>query len=98
MCTLLSFSYYISYADGFCSDLADLKLSSAQRQNFAGWRRPSESLNWSPGSQGCEIGSEDAIDLAQDIATDCSVVASLCAGIARVRKGHGKVSRQSSSG
>jgi hypothetical protein len=34
----------------------------------------------------------DDIDLVQDITTDCSVVASLCAGTARARKGHGKVS------
>lgn len=31
------------------------------------------------------------IDLVQDITTDCSVVASLCAGTARAVKGHGKV-------
>ena len=31
------------------------------------------------------------IDLVQDVTTDCSVVASLCAGIARALKGHGKV-------
>lgn len=31
------------------------------------------------------------IDLVQDITTDCSVVASLCAGTARALKGHGKV-------
>lgn len=30
------------------------------------------------------------IDLVQDITTDCSVVASLCAGTARAVKGHGK--------
>ena len=33
------------------------------------------------------------IDLVQDAATDCSVVASLCAGIARVEKGHGSILR-----
>lgn len=31
------------------------------------------------------------IDLVQDITTDCSVVASLCAGTARAGKGHSKV-------
>jgi calpain-7 len=31
------------------------------------------------------------IDLVQDITTDCSVVASLCAGTAWARKGHGEV-------
>lgn len=33
------------------------------------------------------------IDLVQDAATDCSVVASLCAGIARVERGHGSILR-----
>jgi calpain-7 len=32
-----------------------------------------------------------SIDLVQDAATDCSVVASLCAGIARSERGHDKV-------
>lgn len=31
------------------------------------------------------------VDLVQDAATDCSVVASLCAGIARAEKGHDRV-------
>lgn len=35
--------------------------------------------------------AENAIDLVQDITTDCSVVASLCAATARARKGHEKV-------
>jgi calpain-7 len=35
------------------------------------------------------------IDLVQDAATDCSVVASLCAGIARAERGHDEVSRPS---
>ena len=30
-------------------------------------------------------------DLVQDITTDCSVVASLCAGSARVSRGHSEV-------
>lgn len=33
-----------------------------------------------------------SIDLVQDAATDCSVVASLCAGIARAERGHDEVS------
>jgi calpain-7 len=31
------------------------------------------------------------IDLVQDITTDCSVVASLCAGTSRALKGHGRL-------
>lgn len=35
--------------------------------------------------------AEHEIDLVQDITTDCSVVASLCAWTARALKGHSKV-------
>lgn len=34
-------------------------------------------------------------DLVQDVTTDCSVVASLCAGVARASKGHAKVTSSS---
>lgn len=37
--------------------------------------------------------STRTIDLVQDAATDCSVVASLCAGIARAERGHAKILR-----
>lgn len=35
--------------------------------------------------------SHGTIDLVQDITTDCSVVASLCAGTAREQRGQSKV-------
>lgn len=38
------------------------------------------------------MSSSDTIDLVQDAATDCSVVTSLCAGIARSERGHDQVS------
>lgn len=73
----------------------DLKLSDAQKEIFAGWRRPAETS----GSEAVREVDRDAsamtavheIDLVQDITTDCSVVASLCAGVARAHKGHEKV-------
>ena len=37
------------------------------------------------------MSSSRPIDLVQDAATDCSVVASLCAAIARSERGHEKV-------
>lgn len=77
----------------------DLKLSEAQIGSFAGWRRPLENVEGSSTSEmsyeqidGLLMGSLDQIDLVQDITTDCSVVASLCAGTARALKGHGQVS------
>jgi calpain-7 len=75
-------------------DSADLKLSEAQREIFAGWRRPNESsysYNHEHSGDEASMIAVDDIDLVQDITTDCSVVASLCAGTARARKGHGKV-------
>lgn len=77
---------------------ADLKLSDAQREIFAGWRRPQDpeyrrlkSLESKIGGGETDMMVSDDIDLVQDIITDCSVVASLCAGTARAKKGHGKV-------
>ncbi|KAG9232255.1 hypothetical protein BJ875DRAFT_515097 [Amylocarpus encephaloides] len=78
------------------TDSADLKLSDCQKENFGGWKRPRETLEKSPDSQArfgqhdeVLMASNDTIDLVQDITTDCSVVASLCAGTARALKGHG---------
>lgn len=75
----------------FHSESADLKLSDAQKAIFAGWKRPHESLGTLT-DEGITISTKE-LDLVQDITTDCSVVASLCAGIARFRKGHGQVSQ-----
>ncbi|TVY47314.1 Calpain-like protease [Lachnellula occidentalis] len=73
----------------FYTDSADLMLSDAQKAIFAGWKRPHESFGTLT-DEGITI-STDEIDLVQDITTDCSVVASLCAGTARHRKGHGQL-------
>lgn len=62
----------------------DLELSNAQKEIFAGWRRLLD-------THGSVDGPANEPDLVQDITTDCSVVASLCAGVARSSKGHAKV-------
>lgn len=62
----------------------DLELSNAQKVIFAGWRRLLD-------THGSVDGPANEPDLVQDITTDCSVVASLCAGVARAKKGHAKV-------
>jgi calpain-7 len=74
-------------------DPTDLELSDAQREIFAGWKRPHETFDPPPETQHDEYSmiSTNEIDLVQDITTDCSVVASLCAGTARALKGHGKL-------
>ncbi|KAF2000368.1 cysteine proteinase [Amniculicola lignicola CBS 123094] len=75
-------------------DIRDLSLSSYQHQFFAGWVRASEAIpppSMFPDNRtglGPMMVSSRSIDLVQDAATDCSVVASLCAGIARGERGH----------
>ena len=83
----------------FISDPTELELSEAQTEIFAGWRRPLENSRRPPEREAQGSDDDDAflmapmesIDLVQDITTDCSVVASLCACTARASKGHGKV-------
>ncbi|CAO2656274.1 Nn.00g050770.m01.CDS01 [Neocucurbitaria sp. VM-36] len=75
-------------------DTHDLSLSPYQQQFFQGWVRarhavppPSTSSDDRTGI-GPLMSSSRSIDLVQDAATDCSVVTSLCAGIARAERGH----------
>lgn len=67
------------------------------------WERPARAMpppNWSLAFPTIALGPRTTPlmksgilepDLVQDAAPDCSVVASLCAGIARGRRGHSKV-------
>lgn len=76
-----------------------LPLSELQEDVLDGWKRPAEGLpppSWFPrdsGDLGPSMSFSRKIDLVQDAATDCSVVASLCAGVARAEKGHAKILR-----
>jgi calpain-7 len=80
------------------SDDPVLSLSELQLESFAGWKRPNEALASLALADGenetttptMEKGSAK-IDLVQDLTSDCSVVASLCAGTARAERGHSKV-------
>ncbi|KAK2747515.1 cysteine protease [Myotisia sp. PD_48] len=73
-------------------DFSELPLSSVQREIFDGWKRPSELLacreleSHSNNTTPTILGS-NSMDLVQDVTTDCSVVASLCAGTPQ--NGHG---------
>ncbi|KAL2024463.1 hypothetical protein VTK56DRAFT_8274 [Thermocarpiscus australiensis] len=58
-------------------DPSSYSLSAEQQAIFAGWRRPAELAPGVGPEQFMTAKSE--LDLAQDLATDCSVVASLCA-------------------
>lgn len=82
-------------------DTSELRLSSSQLEVFDGWKRPEgvfsqPSIEVKDGDNelGPTMTSHAKVDLVQDITTDCSVVASLCAGTARAERGHAKV-RQS---
>lgn len=70
----------------------DLGLSKHQRENFDKWARPEDAVpppSWFPDRKGITptMKSAQNVDLVQDTALDCSVVASLCAGASRSEKG-----------
>ncbi|KAI1431165.1 PALB protein [Xylaria sp. CBS 124048] len=73
------------------SDSSSFTLSSKQKAILAGWERPSETIENRPAPDaGLDSWAEEAAedpDLVQDITTDCSVVASLCASMKHLRPG-----------
>ncbi|MCJ1439295.1 cysteine protease [Xylographa pallens] len=81
------------------TDTTNFGFTTAQLDVFAGWRRPSEALS----AEGLKTDSHDTVsiaptmvpsgttDLVQDMTGDCSLVASLCAWMARAEAGHAKV-------
>ena len=80
-------------------DEPQLGLSQEQRNMFAGWKRPSVALTRTSLIDGSHepitptMGLSMRCDLVQDATSDCSIVASLCAGTARAERGHTKVGR-----
>ena len=74
-------------------DNAKFPLSAVQLDVFDAWRRPRELMATSrPAQAHCStMLARDRIDLIQDITTDCSVVASLCATTARSERGNANV-------
>lgn len=73
-------------------------MSDAQREIFDGWRRPDAALPPPSLRISTSVGLSPTMiakgpsDLVQDVTTDCSVVASLCAVSARTERGHSTVS------
>ncbi|KAL5335132.1 hypothetical protein BJX70DRAFT_333478 [Aspergillus crustosus] len=69
--------------DRLFTDKPDLHLSSLQRDIFEGWKRPNELLSEQEDGTGTPrtpvMSVSGKTDLVQDVLTDCSVVASLCA-------------------
>lgn len=74
-------------------DKAEFPLSERQHEVFGGWKRPldleafSETDTTDEGNRQGLVRIDDDYDLVQDITTDCSVVASLCASIKYLRPG-----------
>jgi hypothetical protein len=81
------------------TDSMTLPLSAEQHESFDGWKRPREALPSVYTDAG--VGPSErqatvmhlpvAMDLVQDMTSDCSVVASLCALTSRVQRGFPKV-------
>ena len=82
-------------------DSPPLQLSPLQLKTFAGWKRPWETP--AAATDLSEAGVKASVqptmqcmkntDFVQDMTSDCSVVASLCAASARAEKGHPRVRR-----
>ena len=80
-------------------DSPRLQLSPQQLESFAGWMRPREAFarlqiireqhNFSAEPT---MKRAEKVDLVQDMTSDCSVVASLCADTSRAERGHPRVS------
>ncbi|KAI0024678.1 hypothetical protein F4780DRAFT_768674 [Xylariomycetidae sp. FL0641] len=72
-------------------DTSAFPLSDRQQAVFAGWKRPLDiAAKVAPEVQDAPdrlMKAENEYDLVQDITTDCSVVASLCATIRHLRPG-----------
>jgi hypothetical protein len=97
-CELLPTVPYLFSLSNMRSDTHDLSLSPYQQQFFQGWIRAADAVppraafpNNSRGI-GPLMSSSRNVDLVQDAASDCSVVTSLCAAIARAERGHDEVS------
>lgn len=96
--------FVLSHGDDLFADNPEPPLSELQLESFAGWKRPREALgSLAVGDVKSEMNVPTMtkrsmnIDLVQDMTSDCSVVASLCAGTSRAERGHGKVCAISSS-
>ncbi|OQU94004.1 Calpain large subunit, domain-containing protein isoform 1 [Cladophialophora immunda] len=82
------------------TDSSSLPLSPGQLESFDGWKRPQQALpsvhsdpNGQNGAGGAVMYLPEPIDLVQDMTSDCSVVASLCALTSRVERGFPKILR-----
>ncbi|KIW17234.1 hypothetical protein PV08_04425 [Exophiala spinifera] len=82
------------------TDSSLLPLSAEQLETFGGWKRAEEAIlsidNNTTGQRyptKAMMQANEPMDLVQDLTSDCSVVASLCAGVSRAQAGHPKILR-----
>lgn len=76
----------------------EYSLAESQLRHFAGWMRPVEALATIKIEKNGQLLPNEATmeklgewDMVQDVAPDCSVIASFCVGTARAEKGHRRV-------
>lgn len=76
-----------------CRDETCFRLSRVQFEIFCCWRRPGETLEEAGISHELQptMQTNGKFDLVQDVTTDCSVIASLCAITARIKRGYSDV-------
>ena len=84
--------------DFFVDDF-EYSLSETQLKHFADWKRPKDALALIRIEHDGQLLPNEATmeklgtwDMVQDVAPDCSVIASFCVGAARAEKGHKRVS------
>lgn len=67
----------------------ELSLSTLQLEVFDDWQRPTDIFRTTQSSldRNPTMSADNTHDLVQDVTTDCSVVASLCAASARLARG-----------
>ncbi|KAI1769218.1 cysteine proteinase [Hypoxylon sp. FL1150] len=68
------------------TDPSIFSLSERQRDVFSGWKRPRDIVG-ADGGEDSLMEAQHDFDLVQDITTDCSLVASLCASMHHLRPG-----------
>lgn len=98
----LSDEFALKDGQDLFADSKPLPLSQTQLESFGGWKRPVDALAKIQISTDGQMLPTDptmsqfeSVDLVQDLTSDCSVVASLCAGTSRVERGHTKVGHYS---
>lgn len=90
--------FEVKHGQNLFTDRSDLSLSESQMKHFAGWRRAGDAVALVRRERDGHLLPHEATmaklgtwDLVQDVAPDCSVVASMCVEAAREDRGHRKV-------